>query len=409
MKINLKEAQRRQRMSRTLKNNLKKRKVFQNKIKKKIPKKDLESVEKTREEKKIKIKEIAKKENPKVEKIKSEIHKEEQETNEIVKESATKKKEELKIEKDPKKKKNLFQKLKTGLFKSSEKISQGVKKIFVNKKLDIQTLNDLEELLIMADLGPSAAEKLTAELANEKFDKNIKPEEVKTFLAKKIEETLVDVAKPLILNNSKTPSVVLVVGVNGTGKTTTIGKLAHQYSSEGKKIMIAACDTFRAAAVEQLQIWAERSNAEFVKSSQGCDSAGLAYEALEKAKSKKIDVLFIDTAGRVQNRTELMEELAKIIRVIRKLDPESPHHCLLTLDATTGQNAVSQVEIFKEMAEISGLIVTKLDGSAKGGILLSLAEKFSLPVHAIGVGEKIEDLQSFEAQEFAKSLMGLEK
>ena len=379
------------------------------KIKKKIPKKDLESVEKTREEKKIKIKEIAKKETPKVEKIKSEIHKEEQETNEIVKESATKKKEELKIEKDPKKKKNLFQKLKTGLFKSSEMISQGVKKILVNKKLDIQTLNDLEELLIMADLGPSAAEKLTAELANEKFDKNIKPEEVKTFLAKKIEETLVDVAKPLILNNSKTPSVVLVVGVNGTGKTTTIGKLAHQYSSEGKKIMIAACDTFRAAAVEQLQIWAERSNAEFVKSSQGCDSAGLAYEALEKAKSKKIDVLFIDTAGRVQNRTELMEELAKIIRVIRKLDPESPHHCLLTLDATTGQNAVSQVEIFKEIAEISGLIVTKLDGSAKGGILLSLAEKFSIPVHAVGVGEKIEDLQSFEAQEFAKSLMGLEK
>lgn len=388
------------------------------KIKKKIPKKDLESVEKTREEKKIKIKEIAKKETPKVKKIKSEIHKEEQETNEIVKESATKKKtffdlfkkkEELKIEKDPEKKKNWFQKLKTGLFKSSEKISQGVKKIFVNKKLDIQTLNDLEELLIMADLGPSAAEKLTAELANEKFDKNIKPEEVKTFLAKKIEETLVDVAKPLILNNSKTPNVVLVVGVNGTGKTTTIGKLAHQYSSEGKKIMIAACDTFRAAAVEQLQIWAERSNAEFVKSSQGCDSAGLAYEALEKAKSKKIDVLFIDTAGRVQNRTELMEELAKIIRVIRKLDPESPHHCLLTLDATTGQNAVSQVEIFKEIAEISGLIVTKLDGSAKGGILLSLAEKFSLPVHAVGVGEKIEDLQSFEAQEFAKSLMGLEK
>ena len=385
------------------------------KIKKKIPKKDLESVEKTREEKKIKIKEIAKKETPKVEKIKSEIHKEEQEiksyikTIEIIKESDAKKKEELKIEKNPEKEKNWFQKLKTGLFKSSEKISQGVKKIFVNKKLDIQTLNDLEELLIMADLGPSAAEKLTAELANEKFDKNIKPEEVKTFLAKKIEETLVDVAKPLILNNSKTPSVVLVVGVNGTGKTTTIGKLAHQYSSEGKKIMIAACDTFRAAAVEQLQIWAERSNAEFVKSSQGCDSAGLAYEALEKARSKKIDVLFIDTAGRVQNRTELMEELAKIIRVIRKLDPESPHHCLLTLDATTGQNAVSQVEIFKEIAEISGLIVTKLDGSAKGGILLSLAEKFSLPVHAVGVGEKIEDLQSFEAQEFAKSLMGLEK
>ena len=261
----------------------------------------------------------------------------------------------------------------------------------------------------MADLGPTAAEKLTAELANEKFDKNVKPEEVRGFLAKKIEETLEEVAIPLVLDAVQKPVVVLVVGVNGTGKTTTIGKLAHQYSNEGKKIMIAACDTFRAAAVEQLQIWAERSNTDFVKGSQGCDAAGLAYEALEKAKSKNIDILFIDTAGRVQNRTELMDEFAKIIRVIRKLDPESPHHCLLTLDATTGQNALSQVEIFKEMAEISGLIVTKLDGSAKGGILLSLAEKFGLPVHAIGVGEKIEDLQSFEAGEFAKSLMGLEK
>ena len=270
-------------------------------------------------------------------------------------------------------------------FKSSEKISEGVKKIFVNKKLDIQTLNDLEELLIMADLGPTAAEKLTAELANEKFDKNVKPEEVRGFLAKKIEETLEGVAIPLVIDTVQKPIVVLVVGVNGTGKTTTIGKLAHQYSNEGKKIMIAACDTFRAAAVEQLQIWAERSNTDFVKGSQGCDAAGLAYEALEKARSKNIDVLFIDTAGRVQNRTELMEELAKIIRVIRKLDPECPQHCLLTLDATTGQNALSQVEIFKEMAEISGLIVTKLDGSAKGGILLSLAEKFGLPVHAIGV------------------------
>jgi fused signal recognition particle receptor len=379
------------------------------KIKKKIPKKDLESIEKTRQEKKI-------------EKIEPKVHKKEQKKEELavkpIKNKRTffglfKKKEKLKeipkIEKDPEKKKSWFQKLKTGLFKSSEKISDGVKKIFVNKKLDIQTLNDLEELLIMADLGPTAAEKLTAELANEKFDKNIEPEEVRSFLAKKIEKTLDEVAIPLVLDNTQKPIVVLVVGVNGTGKTTTIGKLAHQYSNEGKKIMIAACDTFRAAAVEQLQIWAERSNTDFVKGSQGCDAAGLAYEALEKAKSKNIDVLFIDTAGRVQNRIELMEELAKIIRVIRKLDPESPHHCLLTLDATTGQNALSQVEIFKEMAEISGLIVTKLDGSAKGGILLSLAEKFGLPVHAIGVGEKIEDLQSFEAQEFAKSLMGLEK
>ena len=386
------------------------------KIKKKIPTKDLESIEKTRQEKKVKKIETNKKE------LEPDIPKEEEKTEELAQEPIRKKrsffglfkkkekiKDVLKVEKDPEKKKSWFQKLKTGLFKSSEKISDGVKKIFVNKKLDIQTLNDLEELLIMADLGPTAAEKLTAELANEKFDKNIKPEEVRDFLAKKIEETLEKVAIPLVLDNTQKPIVVLVVGVNGTGKTTTIGKLAHQYSNEGKKIMIAACDTFRAAAVEQLQIWAERSNTDFVKGSQGCDAAGLAYEALQKAKSKNIDVLFIDTAGRVQNRTELMEELAKIIRVIRKLDPESPHHCLLTLDATTGQNALSQVEIFKEMAEISGLIVTKLDGSAKGGILLSLAEKFGLPVHAIGIGEKIEDLQSFEAEEFAKSLMGLEK
>ena len=384
------------------------------KIKKKIPTKDLESIEKTRQEKKVKKIETNK--------VELGVHKEEKKTEELAQEpikkkksffGLLKKKEKIKdvpkVEKDPEKKKSWFQKLKTGLFKSSEKISDGVKKIFVNKKLDIQTLNDLEELLIMADLGPTAAEKLTAELANEKFDKNIEPEEVRVFLAKKIEETLEKVAIPLVLDNTQKPIVVLVVGVNGTGKTTTIGKLAHQYSNEGKKIMIAACDTFRAAAVEQLQIWAERSNTDFVKGSQGCDAAGLAYEALQKAKSKNIDVLFIDTAGRVQNRTELMEELAKIIRVIRKLDPESPHHCLLTLDATTGQNALSQVEVFKEMAEISGLIVTKLDGSAKGGILLSLAEKFRLPVHAIGIGEKIEDLQSFEAKEFAESLMGLEK
>ena len=388
------------------------------KIKKKIPKKDLESVEKTRKDKKetiIKEETVQKIEVKEEQNIQKKIVDAEQKPIEKKKGffGLFKKKEKVEkiseIVKDPEKKKGWFQKLKTGLFKSSEKITQGVKKIFVNKKLDVQTLNELEELLIMADLGPIAAEKLTAELANEKFDKNIKPEEVKTFLAKKIETSLENIAKPLVIDETIKPIVILVVGVNGTGKTTTIGKLAHQYSSEGKKTMIAACDTFRAAATEQLQIWAERSNSEFIKGSQGCDAAGLAYEALEESKKKNMDILFIDTAGRVQNKTELMEELAKIIRVIRKIDSLSPHHCLLTLDATTGQNALSQVEIFKEMAEISGLIVTKLDGSAKGGILLSLAEKFGLPVHAIGVGEKIEDLQSFEAQEFAKSLMGVEK
>ena len=369
------------------------------KIKKKIPKKDLESAEKTRLEKKTKSK------KPKIE---VEIL-----PKKIIKQKKVfgffKKKEISQIEKDPEKKRIWFQKLKTGLFKSSDKITQDVKKIFVNKKLDVQTLNDLEELLIMADLGPASAEKLTAELANEKFDKNIKPDEVRVFLAKKIEETLVEIARPVELDNNQKPNVILVVGVNGTGKTTTIGKLAHQYSGQGKKIIIAACDTFRAAAVEQLEIWAQRANAGFLKGNEGTDPASLAFDALQKAKAENSDILFIDTAGRVQNKTELMEELAKIIRVIRKIDPTSPHHCLLTLDATTGQNALSQVEIFKQVAEISGLIITKLDGSAKGGVLLSLAEKFNLPVHAIGVGEKIEDLQSFEASEFAKSLMGLDK
>ena len=369
------------------------------KIKKKIPKKDLESAEKTRLEKKTKSK------KPKIE---VEIL-----PKKIIKQKKVfgffKKKEISQIEKDSEKKRIWFQKLKTGLFKSSNKITQDVKKIFVNKKLDVLTLNDLEELLIMADLGPASAEKLTAELANEKFDKNIKPDEVRVFLAKKIEETLVEIARPVELDNNQKPNVILVVGVNGTGKTTTIGKLAHQYSGQGKKIIIAACDTFRAAAVEQLEIWAQRANAGFLKGNEGTDPASLAFDALQKAKAENSDILFIDTAGRVQNKTELMEELAKIIRVIRKIDPTSPHHCLLTLDATTGQNALSQVEIFKQVAEISGLIITKLDGSAKGGVLLSLAEKFNLPVHAIGVGEKIEDLQSFEASDFAKSLMGLDK
>ena len=248
------------------------------KIKKKIPTKDLESIEKTRQEKKVKKIETNEREVLEPKKLEPDISKKEKKVEESSQEPIKKKrsffglfkkKEKIKdvpkVEKDPEKKKNWFQKLKTGLFKSSEKISEGVKKIFVNKKLDIQTLNDLEELLIMADLGPTAAEKLTAELANEKFDKDIKPEEVRTFLAKKIEETLEKVAIPLVLDNTQKPIVVLVVGVNGTGKTTTIGKLAHQYSNEGKKIMIAACDTFRAAAVEQLQIWAERSNTDFVK------------------------------------------------------------------------------------------------------------------------------------------------
>ncbi|WP_376958540.1 signal recognition particle-docking protein FtsY [Azospirillum sp. A26] len=310
-------------------------------------------------------------------------------------------------EEAPPTKKGWFTKLKEGLSKSSSKLTDGITSIFTKRKLDDEALEELEELLITADLGPATAAKVTAELARTRFGKEVSPEEVKTTLAAEVSKIVTPVAKPLVLDPALKPHVILVVGVNGTGKTTTIGKLARQFKAEGKSVMLAAGDTFRAAAVSQLKIWGERTGCAVVARDTGADAAGLAYDALERAKAEGVDVLLVDTAGRLQNKTGLMEELRKIVRVIKKLDETAPHTTLLTLDATTGQNAHSQVEIFRDMVNVNGLILTKLDGSARGGVLVSLAEKFKIPVHAIGVGEGVYDLRPFDADAFAKSLMGL--
>ena len=299
-----------------------------------------------------------------------------------------------------------FQRLKTGLSRSSSRLTEGLAAILVKRKLDQDTLDEIEELLIAADLGPATASQLAADLGKSRFGKEVTDEEVRLFLADRIAALLAPVALPLDPAGAK-PFVVLMVGVNGVGKTTTIGKLAERYRAEGKRVMMAAGDTFRAAAVAQLAIWGERTGAIVVKKDQGADPAALAYEALERAKREDIDVLLIDTAGRLHNKAGLMEELAKIIRVLRKIDPAAPHATVLVLDATTGQNAVQQVEVFRDLVKINGLVVTKLDGSAKGGVLVALAEKFKLPVHAIGVGETAQDLQSFDPNEFARSLMGI--
>lgn len=310
-------------------------------------------------------------------------------------------------EEAPPTKKGWFAKLKEGLSKSSSKLTDGITSIFTKRKLDDDALEELEELLITADLGPATAAKVTAELARTRFGKEVSPEEVKATLAAEVSKIVTPVARPLVLDPALKPHVILVVGVNGTGKTTTIGKLARQFKAEGKSVMLAAGDTFRAAAVSQLKIWGERTGCPVVARDTGADAAGLAYDALERAKAEGVDVLLIDTAGRLQNKTGLMEELRKIVRVIKKLDETAPHTTLLTLDATTGQNAHSQVEIFRDMVNVNGLILTKLDGSARGGVLVSLAEKFKIPVHAIGVGEGVYDLRPFDADAFAKSLMGL--
>lgn len=310
-------------------------------------------------------------------------------------------------EEAPPTRKGWFAKLKEGLSKSSSKLTDGITSIFTKRKLDDEALEELEELLITADLGPATAAKVTAELARTRFGKEVSPEEVKTTLAAEVSKIVTPVAKPLVLDPALKPHVILVVGVNGTGKTTTIGKLARQFKAEGKSVMLAAGDTFRAAAVSQLKIWGERTGCPVVARDTGADAAGLAYDALERAKAEGVDVLLVDTAGRLQNKTGLMEELRKIVRVIKKLDETAPHTTLLTLDATTGQNAHSQVEIFRDMVNVNGLILTKLDGSARGGVLVSLAEKFKIPVHAIGVGEGVYDLRPFDADAFAKSLMGL--
>ncbi len=273
------------------------------------------------------------------------------------------------------------------------------------RALDDEMLEQLEELLITADMGVETAMRVTANMAEGRFGKLMSAPEIKQLLAREIAQVMEPVARPLPIY-PKTPQVVLVVGVNGSGKTTTIGKLASQFKAAGKKVVIAAGDTFRAAAVEQLQVWGERAGVPVLTAAEGSDPAALAFDAMVKAEAEGADLLLIDTAGRLQNRADLMEELAKIVRVIRKKDPDAPHNTLLVLDATTGQNALSQVEIFQKLADVSGLIMTKLDGTAKGGVLVALADKFGLPIHAIGVGEQIDDLQAFDPEEFARALTG---
>ena len=284
-------------------------------------------------------------------------------------------------------------------------LGRGEQKTVVRRALDDDMLEQLEELLISADMGVDTALRVTANMAEGRFGRKLSADEIKRLLADEITRVMEPVARPLPLYPKK-PQVVLVVGVNGSGKTTTIGKLASQFRAAGKNVVIAAGDTFRAAAVEQLQVWGDRAGVPVLTAPEGSDPASLAYDAMEKAQAEGADLLMIDTAGRLQNRADLMEELAKIVRVIRKKDETAPHNTLLVLDATTGQNALSQVEIFRKIADVSGLVMTKLDGTAKGGVLVALADKFGLPIHAIGVGEQIDDLAPFDPEEFAMALTG---
>ncbi|WP_349436267.1 signal recognition particle-docking protein FtsY [Pararhizobium sp. A13] len=307
----------------------------------------------------------------------------------------------------PKQKLSWFQRLRQGLARTSSQLTGQITALFTKRKLDDETLQDLEDLLIQADLGVETALRVTDTLASERYGKDVTGEDVTRIMAAEITKVLAPVAKPLQLDLSHKPHVILVVGVNGTGKTTTIGKLAAKLSGAGLKVMLAAGDTFRAAAIEQLKIWAERTKSDIVSSKLGADAAGLAYEAFEQAKLKKSDVLIIDTAGRLQNRAELMAELEKIVRVLGKLDPDAPHTVLQTLDATTGQNALNQVEIFRNVAGVNGLIMTKLDGTARGGILVAISAKHKLPVYFIGVGEGVDDLEPFEASDFAHAIAGI--
>ncbi len=305
------------------------------------------------------------------------------------------------------KRRGWFQRLRDGLSRTSSNLTRGIGDLFTKRKLDAEALDDLQDLLITADMGVETSAKLTQALGAERFDQEVSGDEVRSHLAKQIAAILEPVAVPLTPDPARKPHVILVCGVNGSGKTTTIGKLTRQFGDNGLKVMLAAGDTFRAAAVEQLKIWGERAGVPVIARATGADAAGLAYDAFEDARAAGSDVLMIDTAGRLQNRSELMDELKKIVRVLKKLDPEAPHSCLLVLDATVGQNAHSQVEVFKEMVDVTGLVVTKLDGSAKGGVIVALAERFGLPVHAVGVGEQAEDLRPFDATDFARSLMGL--
>jgi fused signal recognition particle receptor len=299
-----------------------------------------------------------------------------------------------------------WKRLSGGLKRTSSSLGAAITGLVSKRKLDASTLEELENELIRADFGVDVADRIVETLRTGRYEKGIAPEELQNLLAAEIEQVMAPVAKPLDVTGK--PFVVLVTGVNGSGKTTTIGKLAARFRAEGKSVMLVAGDTFRAAAIEQLKIWAERTGASVEARTQGADAAGLAFDALTAAKAQGIDVVLIDTAGRLQNRAELMSELEKIVRVIRKVEPEAPHAVLLVLDATVGQNALSQVEIFRKTAGVTGLVMTKLDGTARGGILVALASKFGLPVHFIGVGEGVEDLSPFTAREYARAVVGLE-
>ena len=298
-----------------------------------------------------------------------------------------------------------FARLKAGLSKSAGAL-ENVTGIFTNRKLDAESVADLENALVRVDLGAGLSHRVAAAIAEDRYDMNIAPYDLRILLSKEIGRILKPSEKPLAIDRTKQPFVVLVAGVNGTGKTTTIGKIANRLRNDGLKIVLAAGDTFRAAAIEQLQVWGQRTGSEVIARETGSDAAGLAYDALARAREQNADVLLIDTAGRLQNKAGLMAELEKIVRVIKKLDASAPHAVLLVLDATTGQNALSQVEAFKATVPLTGLVMTKLDGTAKGGILVALADKFGLPVHFIGVGEDASDLQPFDAQAFAKALTG---
>ena len=303
----------------------------------------------------------------------------------------------------------LLARLKAGLRRTSNSLTSGIGAIFTGRRLDEAALEELEELLIAGDLGAATAAELTAALAQQRFGAEVTAIEVRRALADQIADLLAPVEGALAIDDDAKPHVILVAGVNGTGKTTTIGKLAQRLSREGRRVMLVAGDTFRAAAVEQLTIWGERAGAQVIARPDGGDPAGLAFDALERARAEGIDVLLIDTAGRLQNKAHLMAELQKIDRVLKKLDPRAPHSRLLVLDATTGQNALNQVDVFREAIAVDGLVMTKLDGTAKGGVLVALAQRFGVPVVALGIGEGIDDLRPFEARAFATALMGLDE
>jgi fused signal recognition particle receptor len=305
-------------------------------------------------------------------------------------------------------KKSLWQRLTGGLKRTSSALGSAISDLVTKRRLDAAMLDEIEDALIRADLGVAASARIAAAVGEGRYDKDVSPDEVKAVVAAEVEKSLAPCAAPLVVEGTK-PFVILVTGVNGSGKTTTIGKLAAKFVGEGKKVVLAAGDTFRAAAIEQLKIWGGRTHSTVIAREPGSDAASLAFEAVTAAKAENADILLIDTAGRLQNKTELMSELEKIVRVMKKVEPDAPHAVLLVLDATVGQNALSQLEAFQKTAGVTGLVMTKLDGTARGGILVALAEKFRIPIHFIGVGEGVDDLQAFDAKDFARAVAGVEQ